>query len=588
MKTQSMTAPTVSSTPAPASAATAEHAARSAGNTARVALAFGFACLLSFAAFPDVWASMIGVWSNSDTFAHGFIALPCAAWMLWRRRDDWSALPARVWWPGIVALLASGTVWLAGRLGGVSSLEQFGAVGFIPATMLLLAGHSITRSLAFPLGFLFFAVPVGEFLTPIMMSYTADATVTALRWSGIPVYREGLQFALPTGRWSVVEACSGLRYLIASLALGVLYAYLQFRTLRYRLMFVALAIVVPIVANWIRAYGIVLLGHLSDMRLAAGADHLIYGWIFFGIVMAILFWIGSLWREPAAGTESAHRSNAAAQATGASSPNAERAIGDGATPLPARPVLGPAVLAGAVLAIVVAAAWRPVAAALLDATQPVDAAAALQEAVARFPAADDFGFEPRFMNATAELHARRRVDDTAVGVHAFYYARQHETGEMIHERNRPVPADANLWPIVWRGTHSAPWGKVGVYVLGGYGREQRLVWHWYAVGGVQTASAYRAKAATAWSLALGHGDHSLAVVLATPLHADAARTRDEAMRAAAQRLRTMAQALQPSIRAILDGRIEDAPSLVRATVEPPSTSAAAPATRFDAARPLAQ
>ena len=66
-----------------------------------------------------------------------------------------------------------------------------------------------------------FAVPVGEFLLPVFMEWTADFTVLALRLSGIPVYREGLQFVIPSGNWSVVEACSGIRYLIASLMVGV-------------------------------------------------------------------------------------------------------------------------------------------------------------------------------------------------------------------------------------------------------------------------------------------------------------------------------------------------------------------------------
>ena len=53
----------------------------------------------------------------------------------------------------------------------------------------------------------------------------------------------------------------------------------------------------PIVANWLRAYMIVMLGHLSNNRIAVGVDHMIYGWIFFGVVMLLLFWVGSLWQE---------------------------------------------------------------------------------------------------------------------------------------------------------------------------------------------------------------------------------------------------------------------------------------------------
>lgn len=505
---------------------------------ARVFAAFAFACLLSIAAFPDVWASMVRVWSNSETFAHGFIALPCAAWMLWRRSDDWSLLPQRVFWPAAAAIVGCGLVWLVGRLGGVSSLEQIGAVALIPAMMLLLVGPAVTRSLSFPLAFLFFAVPIGEFLTPRMMDYTADATVAALRWTGIPVFREGLHFSLPTGRWSVVEACSGLRYLIASLALGVLYAYLQFRTLLYRLAFVALSIIVPIVANWVRAYGIVLLGHLSDMRIATGADHLIYGWIFFGFVMALLFWIGSRWREPE-----------------------QASAGDGmrlsasASNLPGAPITASnaRLLAGAALTIVAALIWRPLSAGMLDATEPIDAVTPLSAPLAAFPVADDLAFRPQYKDAAETFEATRLVQEAPVGVHAFYYARQHETREMIYSGHAVVRVDDFRWPIASKAAQRTPWGEVMAYRLGSSGSEQLLVWHWYAIGDTQTASEYRAKAATAWSLLTGRGDHSLAVVLVTPLQRDSAATRAEALRTATLRLQAVADAMQPAIRDVAHG-----------------------------------
>ena len=140
----------------------------------------------------------------------------------------------------------------------------------------------MARVLAFPLAFLFFAVPFGEIFVPTLIDWTADFTVAALRFSGVPVYREGNHFVIPTGRWSVVEACSGVRYLIASLMVGTLYAAIAYRSARRRACFIVAAILVPIVANWLRAYMIVMLGHLSNNRLATGVDHIIYGWMFFG------------------------------------------------------------------------------------------------------------------------------------------------------------------------------------------------------------------------------------------------------------------------------------------------------------------
>ena len=98
----------------------------------------------------------------------------------------------------------------------------------------------------------------------------------------------------------MVEACSGVRYLISSITLGCLYAYLTYRSTLRRALFIGLSIVVPIIANGLRAYMIVMIGHLSGMELATGVDHLIYGWLFFGLVMFVMFWIGSFWREDVA------------------------------------------------------------------------------------------------------------------------------------------------------------------------------------------------------------------------------------------------------------------------------------------------
>src|SRR5205807_10052913 len=111
---------------------------------------------------------------------------------------------------------------LVAAAGQVQVVQQFAFIGMIVSLVVAIAGRHIARALAFPLGFLFMAVPVGEFLILPLMNWTADFTVTALRLTGIPVYREGTFFSIPSGNWSVVEACSGLRYLIASVTVGVL------------------------------------------------------------------------------------------------------------------------------------------------------------------------------------------------------------------------------------------------------------------------------------------------------------------------------------------------------------------------------
>ena len=158
-------------------------------------------------------------------------------------------------------------------------------------------GKAVASVIIFPLLFLFFAVPLGEFLLPLLMEWTAKFTVIAVRLSGVPVYQEGLQFIISSGSWSVVEACSGVRYLISSVMIGTLYAYLNFQSFNRRFIFICFSIIVPVLANWVRAYIIVMLGHFSGNTLAVGFDHLIYGWLFFGVVIMLMFLIGGRWSE---------------------------------------------------------------------------------------------------------------------------------------------------------------------------------------------------------------------------------------------------------------------------------------------------
>ena len=92
------------------------------------------------------------------------------------------------------------------------------------------------------------------------MERTADFTVMALRATGVPVYREGLHFIIPSGAWSVIEACSGIRYLLASVMVGTLFGYLNYQSLKKRVLFMGVAVLTPLIANWLRAYMIVMIG----------------------------------------------------------------------------------------------------------------------------------------------------------------------------------------------------------------------------------------------------------------------------------------------------------------------------------------
>ncbi len=196
----------------------------------------------------------------------------------------------------MLALL--GFSWLLGDAADVLGVQQLAVTVMLPFLVALVFGWRIVRLIAFPLAFLFLAVPIGEFLVPYLIDFTASFTVHALKLTGVPVYWEGNRFSLPSGDWSVIKACSGVRYLYATLTVALLYVYLNYRSRWRQVLFLAIAVTLAIFANGVRAYAIVMIGHLSQMRLAVGVDHFIYGWVFFALLMVLLFWIGSFLQEP--------------------------------------------------------------------------------------------------------------------------------------------------------------------------------------------------------------------------------------------------------------------------------------------------
>jgi exosortase A len=241
---------------------------------------------------------MVGIWWRSETFAHAFLVLPIGLWLVWRQRERLASLTPRAQPWVLLPLLAVAVVWFLSDLVVVNAASQFAFVAMLVLAVPAVLGMEVTLTILFPLLFLFFAVPFGEFMLPAMMEWTADFTVFALRLTGIPVFREGQFFVIPSGNWSVIDECSGVRYLMASFMVGTLFAYLNYRSYLRRAVFMLFSLLVPIVANWLRAYIIVMLAHLSGNRIATGVDHVLYGWVFFGAVIFVMFIIGARWSQP--------------------------------------------------------------------------------------------------------------------------------------------------------------------------------------------------------------------------------------------------------------------------------------------------
>ena len=245
----------------------------------------------------DGLVSAIQIWSISEIFQHCFFVIPGAFYLLYQERSALAKLPLQPTFWALPILTGQIAVYVLGLAGDIQILMHLAAFTMLPTLIWAVIGNRAAYHLIFPLSFMLFAIPVGEELIPVLQEVTADISVYFSQLTGVPLYRSGLFIEIPEGRFLVAEACSGISFFIASIVIGNLYAYMNLRSAKRRVLFVALSIVYPILANAVRVYGIILTGHLTDMQHAVGADHLIYGWFFFSIVIISLILLGELFRR---------------------------------------------------------------------------------------------------------------------------------------------------------------------------------------------------------------------------------------------------------------------------------------------------
>ena len=232
------------------------------------------------------------VWVGSTAYNHCFLVLPLVAYLIWERRGELSIAPPRPQFLALALLPLLSLQWLLAAVLSIHEAQQLIVLTMLEVVLLSLLGWDLFRRLMAPLLYLYFLVPSGMFLVPALQDVAAIMAVKGLHLVGVPVYSDGVFIEIPAGRFVIAEACAGLRFLIASVAFGVFFAILSYRSWIRRAVFIALSVLVPIAANGVRVFGIIYAAHLLDSATAAAADHVVYGWVFFSAILIMLIAIG--------------------------------------------------------------------------------------------------------------------------------------------------------------------------------------------------------------------------------------------------------------------------------------------------------
>ncbi len=232
-----------------------------------IALLFGFA---------HDWLTIGRIAWNISAFNHILLIPVILGVLVNQRAAELAKITPRPWWPGLLLSTAGAVAWMLGAFSGLDAARQLGVVLMLISTVPLLL------------------VPLGHELVPALQLITAKITIYLVELSGIPAVIEGVFIDTPAGLFEVAEACAGVQFLIAMVALGLLVANVCFASWRRRAVFLAACVIVPIIANGVRAFATVYVAQFVGAEKAVGFDHIVYGWIFFALIVAFL--LAAAWR----------------------------------------------------------------------------------------------------------------------------------------------------------------------------------------------------------------------------------------------------------------------------------------------------
>lgn len=463
-----------------------------AGPWRRHLLLWVFAALALVLIFHRDVADMAAIWWTSSTFNHCLVILPIIAWLVWNRKDELAQLTPSVSPLGLAIVAMGSLAWLLGEAAGVSLAKHLGVVVMLQGSVVAILGVAVARGLLFPLAFALFLVPFGEEFVPFLQSITAELSMVLLGLFGLPAHIEGVFITTPSGYFEVAEACSGVKFLIAMVALGALTANLCFKSWWKRAGFLAICIAVPIVANGIRAFGTIYIADRNGIEFAEGFDHVVYGWFFFAFVIVAVLALG--WNffdreidDPAFDPA---------------------AIADGGT------AASPVRLGAFALALLTLAAapmlWLSTSAIAGSGSVPASFSIPRVEGWTRTDAPLSYPWQATY--AGADRIAEGRYSDAngrVVDIAIAYFANQTEGRELVSFGQGGLPAETE-WSRV-EDTDAPPSGHA--YRITAPGPVFREVFEYMRIGALTTGSESRAKIETMRVRLLGGDQSAVGIVL---------------------------------------------------------------------------
>lgn len=264
------------------------------------------------ALYWNVLRSLVLKWATIGDWSHGFLIPVFSVYYLYTQRDRFPAWTAKTGYPGLaVILVAFGVYWYYTRT-AIAYYQTVSLVLTIFGVVYLLCGWPVARWAWFAVAFLVFALPVpGGVYEQMTIPLQKIASAMAAKILGLVPEMEAEAnnivisyfYRGKEGELNVEQACSGIRLMMAFVALGVAMAFGSERRLWHRMVMVLLCVPIAIFCNVVRVTTTGFCVVFGREDLAKGSYHMMLGLsmllIAFGLFGLISYVLGHLFVEEA-------------------------------------------------------------------------------------------------------------------------------------------------------------------------------------------------------------------------------------------------------------------------------------------------
>ena len=242
-------------------------------------------------AYFPVWKGLLLSWYENENYSHGFLIVPISIYLIWRNRQQLAETQIDPAWWGLPLVVFSLLLYVLSSYAEIKTVSSVSMILTLMSSVVFLYGYRIFRQLLFPMGFLILMVPIPSqiysSLTIPLQLFVSKTAVWLVDGLGIPVFREGNVINIPGRTLQMVEACSGLRSMMALLTLSTLYGYLTLKSNYSRFFLMLSGVPAAVFVNVIRIVLIVMAFHYFAFDLTEGTAHTVLGLVVF--CLALLF-----------------------------------------------------------------------------------------------------------------------------------------------------------------------------------------------------------------------------------------------------------------------------------------------------------